>query len=421
MKNLLIVLLILNTLNNQAQTGNKQLSSREENEYFKIIYNECAEADILELENKEDYVEIEYLCNGQYFEIGISNGQVIFKESQAADSIIPYAKIQRKLEKSYPGWLFDEISLISVRDTSFLKVEILKDGVEQNLFFTIDGKWYKSQSVVTSDKWSVTNLSGSALYVDADYNLLSPDSVYQLPEMLREVSGIALTKQNTLFCVQDELGAVFEYDFSLNKIMNIHRFTDIGDFEDITMKGDTVFILRSDGNVFYFNYRNKTSVNQKMISFNALNFESLSYDETSRYFYVVSKDAILNMGESKRIVYKFPYGKAHNPEMYFEINIVEINQVLKREMVSMESNDVLFNPSAIAIHPVTKEFYILSATDRILAVYGLNGLKKVYPLPAELYYKPEGIAFFNNGDLIISSEGDKRGLVKGSLMYLKYR
>lgn len=87
----------------------------------------------------------------------------------------------------------------------------------------------------------------------------------------------------------------------------------------------------------------------------------------------------------------------------------------------MVNEDMLFNPSAIAIHPKTNDIYILSANDRILVVYEKSGLKKAFPLPAVIYYKPEGLAFYENGDLLISSEGDKRGLVKGSIVLLKYQ
>jgi hypothetical protein len=51
-----------------------------------------------------------------------------------------------------------------------------------------------------------------------------------------------------------------------------------------------------------------------------------------------------------------------------------------------------------------------------------NGTKcTVTPLPAEVFYKPEGLAFFPNGDLLISSEGDKKGVAKGSIMRFAYK
>jgi len=83
--------------------------------------------------------------------------------------------------------------------------------------------------------------------------------------------------------------------------------------------------------------------------------------------------------------------------------------------------EFVFQPSSIAVHPITSEIYILSADDRIVSIYNKEGLKKCYLLPAEIYYKPEGLAFFENGDLIISNEGSKNGLVKGNLVFLNYK
>ncbi len=41
------------------------------------------------------------------------------------------------------------------------------------------------------------------------------------------------------------------------------------------------------------------------------------------------------------------------------------------------------------------------------------------PLPADIYYKPEGLSFYENGDLLVSSEGDKKGFIKGTINLVK--
>lgn len=421
-KKILLLIFVSFSFLGFSQKPKDQISSHDKNEYFKLIYQRCPTADILQIESKEDYIEIEYLCEGRYYEIGINNSQVIFLETKADKSMVPFDDIKRKLEKKYEGWLLDEISIITTSDTSFLKVEIIKDGIEQNLFFTTDGKWYKSQSIVASDKWTIDKLSKSAIYQKTDYHLLSPDSIYYLPEILREVSGITISADSkTIFCVQDEMGAVFEYDILSGEVKNIHRFTDIGDFEGIALKDSLLYVLRSDGNIFYFNPENKKEIKQFMLSINALNFESLTYDELKKEFLIVSKDAMLNTPESKRFVHKFTFKNANNATQFIEVDILKINELITNNLVETESNDILFNPSAIAIHPISREIYILSASDRILTVCDNKGLKSVFPLPAELYYKPEGLTFFKNGDLLISSEGDKRGIVKGSILFFKYQ
>lgn len=404
-----------------SQTDTLILNYNNDGEYIKVLYNECPNADILEAGHTDDYIEIEYSCEGKLYKMGISDNKIIFKETKAEKSIIPFDKILKKLDKKYQGWFLDEVSVITTNTDSFLKVEIIKEGIEQNLFFTFEGKWYKSKSIIGSGKWSSDKLKKNKLISTAKYNFLEPDEIYYLPEILKEISGISLTSKNKLYGIQDEIGAVFEYDTEEEEINNIYRFTDIGDFEDITIKGDTMYVMRSDGNIFYFNYRNKTNINQRFVSLNALDIESLTFNSKDGYFYTVSKDAIANGDESKRIIYKFTLDNAHKPIEHFTIDIEELNKSLEENFSSLIKGKVQFNPSAIAFHPITNELYVLSAKDKLLAVYSYNNLKQIYPLPSDLYYKPEGLTFFENGDMLISSEGDKKGLIMGSIMLLKYK
>lgn len=64
----------------------------------------------------------------------------------------------------------DEISKIITPDTSFLKVEIIKEGIEQNVYFSLDGKWLKLKPVDVSQKWDFQNITQNKMYVDAQYN-----------------------------------------------------------------------------------------------------------------------------------------------------------------------------------------------------------------------------------------------------------
>lgn len=419
-KNLVIgVLMFLSAFAVKAQSENRELSTKKREKSLSLVFGVCPTADILELELKEDYLEIEYLCGGVYYEMGIRNEVVMYIETRANENTVPYDKIRKKLEKDHADWLLDEVSEIFTSDTSFLKVEVIKDGLEQNLFFTTDGKWYKPTYLAVSDHWSREDLEKSGFYENAAYNYSRPDKIYELPSLLIEISGHTLTDSGTVLCVQDELGAVFEYDLEKGEIINIFRFTDIGDFEGITIKDNRIYVLRSDGTIFSFDYKNRKAIETAMLPINALNFESLTYDKTSENFLVVSKDALLNNSESTRVIYEISDGEFSKPTVYREIDIIGLNNFINSKLPNVRSESMIFNPSDIAVHPTTNEVYVLSASDRVLAVFDEHGLKSVFPLPAEVYYKPEGIAFYKNGDMLLSSEGDKKGIQSGSIMLLK--
>src|SRR5690606_11739602 len=130
--------------------------------------------------------------------------------------------------------------------------------------------------------------------------------------------------------------------------------------------------------------KNRKLVEKEILSINALNFESLTYDHATEKFLVVSKDAVLNTSETKRIIYEIANGEFHNPAVYMEIDVLELNQVISSAFGDSKSESLLFNPSDIAVHPITKEVYVLSAQDRVLVVYNNKSLKSVFPLPAEV-------------------------------------
>src|SRR5204863_2389137 len=73
-----------------------------------------------------------------------------------------------------------------------------------------------------------------------------------------------------------------------------------------------------------------------------------------------------------------------------------------------------FEPSGIAIHPVTRDLYIISSVGKVLVIISPDGhLSNVIQLNPKVFKQPEGIAFNSKGDLFITNEG-KQG--KGNIL-----
>ncbi len=391
--------------------------------YVNKVKSICPTADIIEIEVKDDYVEIEYWCNSRFFEVGLNHRQeVIYTESEEKIPDMVMNTIQKRLDKNHYGWVIDEVSMITYADTSFYKIELLRNGIEENVYFTTDGRNYKIKNMIADEEWSHGELLRYDAFKSASYDFLNPDKVYDLPEVLKEVSGIALYDDQTVFCVQDEIGIVFKYDLQNEKIIDMHRFTDLGDFEDLAIIGDTVYVLRSDGTLFYFNHQQfKGKVEQVIVPSSCMNIEGLFYDQKSKTMFMACKDEPVNAKGNKRIVYRFPVGEKIVSETAVSIDLEVINDFFSQKYGRWDKSKVLFNPSAIAVHPITGEKYILSASNRMLAIYEQGKLKDIYPLPSEILYKPEGLDFTPTGDLLISSEGIKKGELDGQILHFSYR
>ena len=81
----------------------------------------------------------------------------------------------------------------------------------------------------------------------------------------------------------------------------------------------------------------------------------------------------------------------------------------KKDFESLTGEKLSFNPSAIAVHPVTHDIYILTTRDnKGMAVFSHDGVLKSYQtIDKDLMQQPEGICFSPDGKLYISSEGKK--------------
>jgi len=398
-------------------------AQEERTQYVSKVMSICPDAEIIEVESKDEYVEIEYVCGNEVFEIGLDTDlRIIFSESEISLDDKTHQKISDKLDKKYVGWKTDEFILVELQDTSFYKAEILRNGVEENVYFTLDGKYYKAKNLALDASWNITSLEKNTLYNTSGYSLTIPDRTFELPGILIEISGISVINDTVLLGVQDEAGIVFRYNLQKEELSKMYRFTGDGDFEDITVRGDTIAVLRSDGTLFSLNYKDYSGESDsRVLPINCMNMEGLFYDNPQKRFLVACKEPLVNKPASLRYIFSVGVNSSERPEKEFVIDLQEINTFLREHYHGIGTNLITFNPSAVSVHPLTGDIYVLSASDRLLAVYRNKQLTAIYPLAEELFYKPEGISFNKNGDLYISSEGDKKGYAGGQIHYFTFR
>lgn len=384
--------------------------------YARLVHERCHGADIVKVQRAAfDLLEVDYFCEGKKVELGIHNGVVVYEEREGTPAPEVMDRIRKKLDKQYPGWLLDETSLITANDSTFIKVEVVMDGVEHNLYYTTEGKKYDPRGLMASDGWSAKDLA-AMMPPDEPYDLLRPDSSWALPALLREVSGIAMAGPHSVYCVQDELGAVFEYDLQTDAITRVLRFTDVGDFEGVAAHGDRITVLRSDGKLFTLDRKSGALLRERQLAVPSLNYEGL-FALPDGSLLLASKEApVVGHGDLRPI----HLVKGDAVSVYRELNTSDVSATFAKQWPALAKGPVRFSPSAVAVHLHTGQLFVLSADERLLAIYG-DSLQRVIPLPAADFYKPEGLAFLPNGDLLISSEGDKKGLVPASILRFKWK
>jgi uncharacterized protein YjiK len=248
------------------------------------------------------------------------------------------------------------------------------------------------------------------------YNLNNPKR-FNMPNVLREISGIAFYKGtgDTLYAEQDEEGKVFRFKLG-DANMRVTRFGKKGDFEDISAANNFIIMLRSDGVLFTFpmaELQKKETDNVKI--FEDLlpdgEYEGLAFVEMSNKLYVLCKHCRSEKTNKwgGGTILQIDTAGVLTTAGNFELDIKEIDAV-------SHSQKINFHPSALALNPLTKEWYILSSVNKMLVVVDQNWkVKSVYPLNPSLFVQPEGIAFDRHQNLYISNE---RGLSSAATVLL---
>lgn len=229
------------------------------------------------------------------------------------------------------------------------------------------------------------------------------ESKWELPNILAEVSGIEWLDKNRIACVQDEDGILFIYNLETSEIEKKIDFAGPGDYEGLTIDGETAYVVRSDGTIFeILNFKDN---NPKILKFDtfltkAQDLEGICLDKSNNRLMLAIKDQEKNSEDYKGI-YAFNLKKKE----------LEKTPIFKLDMHSklLENSEKKlsnrFRPSEIEIHPQTGEIYLLDAKDpRLVIIDNRGNFKKVYALDKNEFSQPEGLTFTPAGNLYISNE-----------------
>ncbi len=261
------------------------------------------------------------------------------------------------------------------------------------------------------------------------YNLEEPNLTFDLPDILREISGLSFDDNyEKLYAVQDENGIIFVIDKNNGKIEKEVNFHKDGDYEGIEVVNGIVYVIKSTGTIYEI--KNLGQEDQEMEKYNLFlekenDVEGLCYDPKTNKLLMACK-GLPATGESfeviryKKVVYGFDIDtKDIDPIPIYNIQLDAIQKCLYtsttikdsdhlKDCFSYDKDFLDFNPSAIAIHPLSKDIYVLSSSSKTLIVLNNEGdVIHVEKLDKKVHRQPEGITFDADGTLYISNEGKK--------------
>lgn len=249
------------------------------------------------------------------------------------------------------------------------------------------------------------------------YLLTNPDTIYTLPARLYEVSGLSFRQEGELSMIEDERGILYIYDFNKGEITYKKRFAKDDDYEGIEIVGDKLYALKSDGDVFevqdYYSENIKTRKFETAMR-EANDTEGLGYDPVNQQLLITCKALpYLKKKQYKGSKAIYAFDLAGDSLITVPVILIEKDKIVAYFESQLPADQkgsvkkVTFNPSAIAVHPILDEIYVLASTGKLLISINRKGeIRNAFHLDSQLFKHPEGICFSPDGTLFISNEGD---------------
>ncbi len=258
------------------------------------------------------------------------------------------------------------------------------------------------------------------------YSINQPNQSFKLPKILEEISGLGFCPNDKSLCaIQDENGLYFKINTTNGKVTTEKKFYKDGDYEGIEMVGDKTYIVKSTGTIYEVtDLEKETPTVNKYKSFlnKKHNVEGLAYDSETNHLVLACKGHAADTDSTKK-ARSFYYFNLDTKEMrgeplfyfhkeqvmkFIETSVPEENRHLFKVM-DPGADEFKLGPSGIAIHPITKNYYVISSKSKVLIVCNQKGeLVHFEKLDKKVHFQPEGIVFEPSGTLYISTEADKQ-------------
>jgi uncharacterized protein YjiK len=238
--------------------------------------------------------------------------------------------------------------------------------------------------------------------VDANSDDEKPVAQWVLPMELREISGLALLPSGQLLAHGDEQGIVVVIDPRSGLVGSRFQLRGgvHGDFEGITVVGNDIYMMQSNGRIFQF----RQGANKAHVPYvvhdtklgKECEFEGIAYEADSSRFVMACK-RVTKKGIKDRLIL---YRVALRNGLIGDTSSLS----LPLEDVIGANNWKHFHPSDITVDPTTGNYVIIAAQEKAIVVMTPAGeIVRATSLPGK-HPQAEGVAITPDNVLIVSDE-----------------
>lgn len=222
---------------------------------------------------------------------------------------------------------------------------------------------------------------------------------WTLPERLNEISGLALTADERLLAVTDELAVIYEIDYEDGHLVKAFALGDPpvrGDFEGIAVRDGVTWLMTSDGIL----YRAEEGANGASVDYEKFDTGLDDNCELEGFTAAADKKSLLLICKEAR------RGKdlklfAWHPDSG-EKESIDLQE--KKMADAADAKDI--NPSGIVVDPDTGQFVVVAARQKVVLGLETDGrfADVIMRLDARRHPQAEGIAITRDGRLLIADE-----------------
>ncbi|MFL5593056.1 MAG: hypothetical protein ACJ785_00405 [Gemmatimonadaceae bacterium] len=234
----------------------------------------------------------------------------------------------------------------------------------------------------------------------------APLAFWIMPAELREISGLALMQSGHVLAHDDEVGRIYEIDPKTGIILK--RFTLDGaphaDFEAITIAGQDIYLLQSNGTLFKFREGGDGTV----VAYTKYDthlgheceFEGVAFDADSSRLVLPCKKVAAKGSKHNLVIYRVALPLTAAPSL--TIQVIPMADVIGANPWKS------FQTSDIAMDPTTGNYVLIASQEKALAVITPGGtVVRSEPLPPG-HDQPEGVAITRDSILVVSDEARKK-------------
>lgn len=246
---------------------------------------------------------------------------------------------------------------------------------------------------------------GDTARAPAHDGLGPPVARWMMPDLLNEISGLALTPDGRLLTHDDERGIIYEIDYRQGVVLKqflVGNHMLHEDFEAIAVAQGRVYLLASNGEL----YETTEGDDGQHVNFTIRDtrlgkeceMEGLAYAPAIESLLLACKHAHGKELKDHVVIYRWRLGAG-------------VSRRLSRLRIPFkdfkDDDHDEFHPSGIEVDPRTGNYVMVDGIDERMAIVTPEGkVLRVWKLPKE-HRQTEGIAITPDGLLVLSDEATK--------------